>query len=229
MEYLVANGCSYMLGYREGGARDLARRLQIPKFCSLAILGSSNSRIIRTTLKHSYATKVPTFYVIGLSFVCRWETTISESLNEFEGRWINPVSMSGFRPQFNWTKQDSESFTDLNFKGAAFGMQDMWDDLIFKLLSMLGDLRSRGHRALIYSQIDAPDSLLNDFQVKLLSQDPAFVHELRWCAVPWQRSQGVPTDKTDTSPEECKHLEFGYHDHLNTFLTDYITQHNILK
>ena len=229
MEELVANGCSYMLGYSAGGGQDLARRLQIPESSSIARAGSSNSRIIRTTLKHSYQTDRPTFYVLGLSFVCRWEISVSETLNEFEGRWVNVATMSEFRPQFNWTNQDSESFTELNFKGATFGMQDMWDDLIFRLLSMLGDLRSRGHQALIYNQIDAPESFLNDSQIKLLGQDPSFVHALHWRALPWQRSQGVPAVKTDTSPEESKHLKFGYHDHLNTFLTDYITQHNILR
>lgn len=229
MEELVANGCSYMLGYGAGGGQDLARRLQIPKSSSIACAGSPNSRIIRTTLKHSYQTSKPTFYVIGLSFVCRWEISVSETLNEFEGRWVNVATMSEFQPQFNWTKQDSESFTELNFKGATFGMHDMWDDLIFRLLSMLGDLRSRGHRALIYNQIDAPESFLNDSQIKLLSQDTAFVHALCWRALPWQRSQGVPAIETDTSPEDCKHLKIGYHKHLNTFLTDYITQHNILK
>ena len=229
MEELVANGCSYMLGYNGGGAQDLASQLQIPESSSIARAGSSNSRIIRTTLKHSYQTNKPTFYVIGLSFVCRWEVSVSETSNEFEGRWVNVAAMSEFQPQFNWTNQDSESFTELNFKSATFGMQDMWDDLIFKLLSMLGDLRSRGHRALIYSQIDTPESFLNKFQSKLLSQDSSFVHSLCWRAIPWQRGQGVPAIETDTSPEDCKHLEVGYHDHLNKFLTDYVKQHNILK
>jgi hypothetical protein len=227
---LVVNGCSYMHKYAAGlGHVNLKTQLGIDFAQSITVSGSANSRILRTTLKHSYQTDKPTFYVIGLSFVCRWEVSISESLNELEGRWVNVGAMSEFRPQFNWTKQDSESFTELNFKGATFGMKDLWDDLIFRLLSMLGDLRSRGHQALIYNQIDAPESFLNDSQIKLLGQDPSFVHALHWRALPWQRSQGVPAVKTDTSPEESKHLKFGYHDHLNTFLTDYITQHNILR
>ena len=229
MEELVANGCSYMLGYGGDGIQDLARRLQIPESSNIARAGSSNSRIIRTTLKHSYQTNKKTFYVIGLSFICRWEISVSEPLDEFEGKWVN-VANSEFPPQYGWTKKDSESFTELNFKGAMFGMQDILDDLIFRLLSMLSDLRSRGHQALIYSQIDkGTERFFNEFQLKLLRQETSFIDALQWCAVTWQRSQGVPAIETDTSSEDCKHLEVGYHDLLNKFLTDYIKQHNILK
>ncbi len=61
VEHLVVNGCSYMEAYADGlGPLDLANRLGIPTADTLALGGSANTRIIRTTLKHSYQTDRPT-------------------------------------------------------------------------------------------------------------------------------------------------------------------------
>ena len=74
---LVVNGCSYMGSYVNGGGhRDLAKNLGIEEYSSLAIGGSANSRILRTTLKHSYLTDKPTFYVLGMTFIGRSEIPI---------------------------------------------------------------------------------------------------------------------------------------------------------
>ena len=97
IKLLVVNGCSYAQVYANGnGHIDLARRLgivghhNIPQAVSLGIGGSANSRILRTTLKHSYITQVPTLYVLGLTFISRLELPICNPDNEFEGRWANP-------------------------------------------------------------------------------------------------------------------------------------------
>ena len=66
---LVVNGCSYMELYAIGkGHDDLAMQLQLNNPVSLAIGGSANSRILRTTLKHSY-TAPPTFYVLVMTLL----------------------------------------------------------------------------------------------------------------------------------------------------------------
>ena len=70
---LVVNGCSYMKMFSEGGIKDLSQRLEINFTKSLALSGSCNSRIIRTTLKDSYQTSMPTLYVIGTTYLSRHE------------------------------------------------------------------------------------------------------------------------------------------------------------
>ena len=89
---LVVNGDSYMEVYAQGnGHVDLGQRLGINKCHSMAIGGSPNSRLIRTTLKHSYAAQEPTFYVLGVGFISRWEVAILNADDDsFEGRWTNP-------------------------------------------------------------------------------------------------------------------------------------------
>ena len=59
IQRLVVNGCSYMKMYGIGGGHtDLAARLQIPNNSCIAIPGSANSKIIRTTLRDMYSTDV---------------------------------------------------------------------------------------------------------------------------------------------------------------------------
>ena len=246
MEELIINGCSYMHEYARGfGHWDLAKQLQIPKANSITRPGSSNSRIIRTTLKHSYQTSLPTFYVIGISFLCRWELPINETPNDLEGRWIRiPIRQKRslrdepLNFQFNWTDQDSDVFNKLNYKSATFGIADLLEELMFRLLSMLADLRSRGHQALIYAQADDSTlEFLNQDRFKFLHQDMSFVDGLNWLAVPWQLDQGIPTleqylstsEQIDLPPKKYHHLMKGHHTTLNKFLIDYIDTHNILK
>jgi hypothetical protein len=84
-QQLVVNGCSYSELYSTGGGHlDLAARLGIGSAATLALGGSANSRIIRTTLKHSYQTSVPTFYVIGATFLSRNEIPILTDSTTFE-------------------------------------------------------------------------------------------------------------------------------------------------
>jgi hypothetical protein len=56
LEQLVVNGCSYAKSYATGGGHvDLAKRFDLIPY-DLSITGSANTRIIRSTLKHSYET-----------------------------------------------------------------------------------------------------------------------------------------------------------------------------
>ena len=87
IQQLVVNGCSYTHTYASGnGHEDLAQRLGMANAHSIAVSGSANSRILRTTLKHSY-TAPPTLYVLGMTFLSRLEIPICEPENEFEGRF----------------------------------------------------------------------------------------------------------------------------------------------
>ena len=120
IQQLVVNGCSYMETYASGqGHKDLAQQLGIPMAASLAINGSANSRILRTTLKHSYQTTVPTFYLLGMTFLSRleWPILYQDPTREFEGVWTNPQNQQ-FRSQWqpHWTEHDTEQWVELKLK-----------------------------------------------------------------------------------------------------------------
>ena len=154
---LVVNGCSYMACYSEGnGHKDLATRLGITQSESLARSGSCNNRIIRTTLKHSYTTDKLCFYLIGLTFLDREELPIGKNDNEFEGRWLS-VQNGFLDNNFDnpWTQQDTDRYARLKATVALTNNAvDKLEDLMYRILSMISDLRSRGHRVLIFQQVD---------------------------------------------------------------------------
>jgi len=234
IEQLVVNGCSYMEVYSRGlGHINLAARLNISKVYSLAIGGSANSRIIRSTLKHSYASVIPTLYVLGITFMSRWELPILAEPRGFEGRWLNPQAQKPDKDiLFNWTPEDTEVFKDLQFKAVALAQEDQLEDLMYRLLSMLHDLRSRGHNAIIYNQADniIPD-FINNPKFQLIHAEHSFVHALSWLAIPWQQKQGAPVKEYPPGqepPPEFRHIAPKHHHYLNAFLTDYIKEHKIL-
>ncbi len=233
---LVANGCSYMDSYVQGkGHNDLAQRLGIQKSTSLAIGGSANTRIIRTTLKHSYITDQPTFYVLGMTFLSRLEIPILEGMDTFEGRWTNPQNQQ-FQQywQYGWHEVDTKQFVELKLKSEVYSILDRIEDLMYKLITMISDLHSRGHRVLVFQQADTLyQQHLSDPRLSLFHSTPVFVHNYEWQAIQWQHEQGVlPTNYPPGNavpPPGMEHRKIGEHQVLNQFLQDYIVKNKILE
>jgi hypothetical protein len=234
---LVVNGCSYMHAYAGGqGHIDLAEQLGIPKASSLAISGSANNRILRTTVKHSYITAHPTFYVLGMTFLSRDELPILNSTNEFEGAWTNPQNQDFANLWIpTWQQQDTERYVELKLKWEWLSILDRMEDLQFRMISVMRDLQSRGHAVLIYNQAD---DLAQDFyghhRLYLLNSCVNIVDGYQWRAIDWQHSQGVPSmdygaNPVHVVPENMKHRASGFHQALNRYLTDYITVKNLLQ
>jgi hypothetical protein len=230
---LVVNGCSYMESYARGqGHVHLAKSLGIPASASLALGGSANSRILRTTLKHSY-TAPPTLYVLGMTFVSRLEIPICEPENDFEGRWINPQNQEfKSRWQHGWSQKDSDQFVETKLKSEVYSILDRTEDLMYRMLSAIADIKSRGHCVLIFQQADNLYQEYLTSPVLQLLQQPEIIDGFNWRAVAWQNSQGVrPTQYPPGNayvPPDMVHPAPGCHDILNSFLTDYIHEYKIL-
>lgn len=241
IKLVVVNGCSYTKSYAKGnGHIDLARGLgivghhNIPQAVSLAIGGSANSRILRTTLKHSYITQVPTLYVLGMTFVSRLELPICNTIDEFEGSWCNPQNQE-FRPrwQHQWTVRDSEQFVKIKLKSEVYSILDRTEDLMYRMISAIADIQSRGHRVLMFQQADnLYQEHLSNPRLKLF-QRPEIIKGFAWRAVPWQHAQGVePTiypPGTQHVPPTITHPKSGQHQMVNEYLTNYIQEHKILE
>jgi hypothetical protein len=233
---LVVNGCSYMHKYAAGlGHVDLANQLGINSVQNIAVSGSANSRILRTTLKHSYATTVPTFYVLGMTFVSRLELPICEEENSFEGRWCNPQNQEfKSRWQPHWSEQDCEQFVETKLKSEIYSIVDRTEDLMYRMLSTVNDLKSRGHAVLMYQQADnLYQEHLHDPKLSLLNSCAEIVHGFEWRATAYQHEQGVPGTKYPPGspyvPPDMTHPEQGQHHVLNAYLTNYINEHKILQ
>ena len=233
---LVVNGCSYMETYAQGnGHVDLADQLDISTSESLAIGGSANTRIIRTTLKHSYQTTVPTLYVLGMTFLSRLEIPILENQTEFEGRWTNPQNQQFVKDwQYGWTQTETEQFVDIKLKSEVYSILDRTEDLMYKILSMIADLKLRGHRVLVYQQADnLYQQYLEDPRLQLFKSTAEIVNGYKWRAIAWQSENGVPPSDYGANPPhqvpaDMHHAAPGYHQKLNEYLKNYIVQHQLL-
>lgn len=231
---LVVNGDSYMEVYAQGnGHVDLAQRLDIPNSSSLAIGGSADSRLIRTCLKDSYQTQESTLYVIGIGFLSRWEVPVlkNEYENSFEGRWTNPQNQDyKSRWEHNWNASLTKQLIDLKLITDFYSVPDRLEDLMYRLISMIADLHSRGHRVVIFQQADSNYQRYLDREVFFLfKNNPIFIDGLKWLAVPWQLARGVKTCEYGHSayhvPDDLKHPDKGQHHFLNEFLSAYIKKH----
>jgi len=231
---LLVNGCSYTESYAQGyGHYELAQLLGLSNPISLAIGGSANSRILRTTLKHSY-TAPPTFYILGMTFLSRLEIPICEPENEFEGRWVNPQNQQfKKRWQHEWTEKDSEQFVETKLKSEIHSVLDRTEDLMYRMLSTVTDLQSRGHRVLMFQQADnLYQEYLNHPRLKWFCR-PEIVNGFNWRAIAWQYEQGVPPkdygpNSPHIVPPDMTHPSIGHHQKLNEYLTNYIQEHKLL-
>lgn len=241
IERLVVNGCSYMDAYVEGGGHiDLAKKLNIESAESLAQSGCNNSRILRTCLKDSYITDKKTLYVLGMTFINRSEVPILKCEDEhtsFEGRWTNPQNQL-FENQWEdyWTDDDTQKLVNLKLKEALYGLLDLTEDLMYRIISVITDLENRGHKVLIYQQADKSYWYFIDYaRLQLFKTKKNIVNGFHWCSIIWQHEQGVPympgdyKNRYETTPEEMRHRLSGEHVLLNRFLTNYIEEHKILE
>lgn len=234
IQHLVVNGCSYTHSYAAGnGHKDLAQRLNIPNADSIAISGSANSRILRTTLKHSYQAP-PTLYVLGMTFLSRLEIPICEPDNDFEGRWVNPQNQEfSYRWQTGWNKKESDQFVDTKLKTEVYSILDRTEDLMYRIISTIESLQSRRHKVLVYQQADnLYASYLNNPRLQLF-QRKEIIGSFGWRSVAWQAEQGVPPKiyppGSPYVPPDMNHPEVGKHHILNEFLTNYIKEFKILQ
>jgi hypothetical protein len=222
------------------GHVDLASCLQIekepgvPNAISLAIGGSANSRILRTTQKHSHTPGASTLYVMGMTFVSRGEVPILDNTDQFEGRWSNPQNQQ-FRNRWGpyWKQADSDKFVELKLKWEIDSVLDRTEDLMYHMLAVCNDITQRGHRVLAFQQADnSYQELLEHPRLKYFKQCPYIVHNFDWRAISYQHSQGVqPTIYPAGSPyvpPDMVHPAAGHHAVLNTYLTNYIQEHKIL-
>lgn len=231
---LVVNGCSYMNMYARGrGYADLASRLDITNSESIAVSGSANTRILRTTMKHSY-TAPPTLYVLGMTFLSRWELPIAEPQNEFEGRWCNAQNQDvRQRWQHGWSDQDVQQLIEIKLKSEVFSIADRLEDLMHRINAVIDSLLSRGHRALVFQTADDLHlPYINSPQFDLFKR-PEIINGYQWRSIAWQSQQGVPSatySATDPFvPPEIRHAAPGQHQLLNEYLTNYIKENKILS
>ena len=241
IQQLVVNGCSYMESYASGkGHVDLARELglinefKLPAASTLAIGGSCNNRILRTTLKHAAANPIPSLYILGMTFVSRTEIPILLELDQFEGRWTNPQNQQ-FRSRWGsqWSDTDYKNYIDLMLKWEESSLLDRTEDLMYRMLSAAHMLSNLGHRALMFQQADGSyQCLLSDYRLSLFKNDASIIDGFAWTAVPWQHKHGVePMDYNNPTlnvPPHLVHPAEGHHQLLNDYLTNYIQEHKIL-
>jgi hypothetical protein len=239
IQQLVVNGCSYNEVWSLGsGLEQLALALGLPQYKSLALGGANNSRILRTTIKHSYQTDVPSLYLVGLTFMSRWELPIVETNGEetFEGGWVNPQSQKHADGKFiwNWTDSDTETYKNLLFKSSAFAQADQLEDLMYRCISVAADLERRGHKIVFWNNPDQsiPDLVKNSTRFDLLKNNPAFVDGLSWVAIPWQHEQGAiasqPLPGVEQPPQQLRHILPTEYKYLNGYLTQWIKDNKIL-
>jgi hypothetical protein len=237
IQQLVVNGCSYMEMYASGqGHIDLAQQLDIPVATSLAIGGSANSRIIRSTLKHSYQATVPTFYLLGMTFLSRleWPILYQDPNRDFEGAWTNPQNQQ-FKSQWvpHWTERDTERWIELKLKSEMYSIVDRLEDLMYRMLSLQASLESRGHRVLMYQQADnIYQEYLDNPQLALFKNNPNIKDGFEWRAIAWQHGHDVAKvtypEGNQYVPPDMTHPMPGHHLMINTHLTHYIKQSKIL-
>jgi len=230
MTRLVVNGCSYMDSYARGqGHEDLAQQLGLSSSRSLAIPGSCNNRIIRTTLKDSYQTQEKTLYIVGLTFLRRTELSVAPTNDPFEGRWISFQNMVNPQHRYadHWTLDYTRAFLDIKLRADLFGLEDLLEQLMYQLLSLIGDLTHRGHQILIFrNPQEEYYNILDSEKFKNLQNCVNIVDALQWEAIPWQVAQGIEFHTNDAHlPQGLRHPAPGQHGHLNTFLVEYINQH----
>ena len=224
---IVFNGCSYVNHYTAGmGGHDLAEKLGINKenICDLSEPGSSNSRIIRTTLEDCHNNN-SSLYVIGITFIHRYELPILKE-QQFQqiNRHINDVGdlNDGI------TIHDIEKFHKLKTKFEINADKLMLIDTLYAYTSMIDSLLNNGHKVVLFNTAEIIFKYFTDDKdLEYINRyNKYIVEKFNWYSNQYQLDKGAMIDETDLHrnhiPDICKHIKQGEHKYLNEFLYDYI-------
>lgn len=230
---LVINGCSYMNYYHEGGGtQDLADRLGLLEYTSLAKNSVCNSRILRTTIRDMYATDTPTLYVVGTSFINRYELTLLNQ-PDTDGSWVSCNGQPINRLPETYKKEalllDINNFAKSHVN--LMNGRDLLEDLMYRLLCLIDAAKNKSHRVLIFNTAEhAVDYYLHEPRYDQMRQTVEIIGGFHWRSIPWQFEQGATYPPEDEQyPADCRHVSPGQHQWLNEFLTNYIKEYKILQ
>lgn len=229
IDRLVVNGCSYMDHYARGnGHIDLADKFNIQTTTSLSKSGSSNDRIVRTTLQDAYNNK-NTLYVIGTTFLYRFEIPVlivNDTTKEYRsftpnGIFINDnETLSG-----GITLDDIKKYSELRLK---FDVEEfLVYNTVYAYTSMIDSLINNGHQVILFNTAEICfERYTDDPNLKYLNNyNKYIVDKFNWYSNQYQLDKGASVDKADIDrsiPDVFKHIASGQHKHLNEFLYDHI-------
>lgn len=217
------------------GHNDLAAQLEILNTYTLAENGSCNNRIIRTTLRDSYSKVESTLYIVGITFITRYELPLIEGRAGLDGKWKSyATSAATIDPNLaldkHVRKQDIKLYSELWQKFTTLAVEDLAQNLQYQLLSMCDSLVSRGHRCIIFNTAESMLDYVPYNALDLLRARSEIIDGLSWKSIPWQFSQGASWTTADNGlPAEVRHVAPGQHKWLNQYLTNYIQEHKILE
>jgi len=234
---LVLNGCSYMENYADGnGHKELADKFNISNVKSLARAGSSNERIFRTTLDDCYNNE-KTLYVIGLTFVHRYELPIlSQSdpwnIEHHEGdkfQWINNENLIDLgQLDSGITENDVKQFHKLKTKFDVNSQAELVFKSVYYYTSLVDSILNNGHQVVVFNTAETIfESYTNDPKLKYLEKyNKYIIKQFNWYSNEYQLNNGASIIKEDIDvdmPTIYKHIAPGEHKKLNEFLYDHIS------
>ncbi len=236
---LVINGCSYLVQYvRGGGHYDLAEQLLPPnsEVVSLCMAGGSNSRIVRTTLEDCYNSTIPTLYVIGVTFMHRFELPIlkvdhkQEKYIGFTDNFKHPTTYKPFNDGV--TINDVKKFNELQLKFNISAEREMIINLVYSLTSLVDSIVRSGHSVVVFNTGEIAFKRYETCNaIQYVSRYKQIVKKLHWYSNEYQFCHGARVDPQDISRNMeliCKHVAEGEHSILNNFLTHYIKNNDLL-
>lgn len=218
--------------YAEGhGHNDLASRLNIQHCHSLAQSGSCNDRILRSVLRDCLSTSEPSLYVVGLTFLHRYEVPINATATD-DGLWQSCTGKPAESRHKEWRNEITlnEYNTYSALRAHMFYLNESLEKLMYWLLATIDTVKSRGSRIVVFNTAESGvDDFLDQDRFRLLDI-PDIVGAYRWRSIQYQFDQGAQWSQHDSKLDlYVRHVAPGQHQWLNDFLTNYIQERKILQ
>jgi hypothetical protein len=238
IDRLLVNGCSYMQNYVFGnGHRDLATLLEINPENALSncMSGGCNTRIIRTTLDDCYSTDKKTLYVIGLSFVHRFELPMLHKRTEADEKFLSFSSCTFKQPgnkpiDGHINEKDVTSYINLKSKFDFASEEDRLIEQVYSITAMIDSVLKHGHSVVLFNTADTLFHVYrNHKKLQYLKKYKQVVDSLVWRSNGWQFEQGAKSSPSDYNiPVGSRHVDIGEHKYLNNFLVNYIRDNALI-
>lgn len=225
---LLLNGCSFSANYYL--ANHLARQLGLQQAVSLAVGGSSNRRIVRTTLEYLQENSDVGFVLLGLSFHRRREGSFLPT-----GEWVQ-YGTNGLQGHF--APHDAVFKKDIPRAQIEQYVSDVYandidnhyiDQLLCDIILLTGYLESKNIPYLIFNFCELRYAEYSSKYYEYIRNNKRIVPLDTFVANLFLRDQGAKyAEPEERWPVNARHYNGDEYIHLNNYFINHLRTNNLL-
>jgi len=230
MKTLLINGCSFAERWRP--TEEFVKSLDCDTVTNISKVATSFQRTCRSTIEWIAQNHNPHFVIIPITFVHRWELSLSKVQDEIDGNWFPLQIKDLLLMSKNELAQEVDvhkigQMMDIYYGyGSKNTLRTWWDKTFTEIILLSSFLKQRNIKHLMFDMCNAFDKTQikgdKGFEkIKLIDENPNVIDLWSFCGnrLMWETLSSEIQEKTD---QNTHHHHGKDYSHLENHIIGYL-------